>query len=124
MSATSSSVLGAACACPSEMTIRNCCRTTQQYVSVMEQLLAASYHAVSADDLIEALGDDGEAALEAMVKENLLGYRPESSWARDVPVGAFDALSSNLVTAPSAAHLHCMRLLEQQGKLKQSQSSP
>ncbi|KAK9820185.1 hypothetical protein WJX72_007257 [[Myrmecia] bisecta] len=69
---------------------------TQQYITATKQLLAASYHAVNADDLAEALGDDGAAALDAMVKGKLLAYCPESAWARDVPVDAFDALSTNL----------------------------
>ena len=89
----------------------------------MKQLLAAPYHAVSAVDLVKALGADGEAVLDSMVKANLMGYRPESAWACDVPVEAFNAISSNLVAAPSAAHLHCMRLLEEQGMLVQSQTT-
>jgi len=50
----------------------------RQYLTAMQQLLQSDHGAVIAADLRAALGDSGDAALLAMVKEGLLGVRASS----------------------------------------------
>ena len=85
-------------------------------------------------------------AIEAMVQANMLAYRPPSGghhfagtccmlwaqwsatlhgqapccaeWARDIPMEAFGPDRQDVVTAPSATHLYCMRRLQRRGALK------
>eukprot|EP00891_Asterochloris_glomerata_P004177 jgi/Astpho2/4177/Aster-05144 len=54
-----------------------------------------------------------------MVKANMLAYRTASKWARDIPKQAFGEDQERIVTAPSAAHLFSMRLLYEEGSLRQ-----
>jgi hypothetical protein len=66
--------------------------TASQYASAVEALMASPYNAVSRDELEQQLGgtaDENSAALEAMVRANLLGVRPYSNWARDIDLEAF-----------------------------------
>ncbi|KAK9820192.1 hypothetical protein WJX72_007329 [[Myrmecia] bisecta] len=53
-----------------------------------------------------------QQVLQAMVRENLLAYRPYSTWAIDIHTDAFGPKRKEVVTAPTPAHLHCMRELE------------
>ncbi|KAK9829427.1 hypothetical protein WJX72_005786 [[Myrmecia] bisecta] len=53
-----------------------------------------------------------QQVLQAMVRENLLAYRPYSTWATDIEVDAFGPKRREVVTPPTPAHLHCMRELE------------
>ena len=62
-------------------------------------------------------GSAGREVLEAMVREDLVACRIYSEWARDLPVEAFGAsggsvlMLGDVVTAPTPAHLYCMREL-------------
>ena len=41
-----------------------------------------------------------------------------AEWARDIPSEAFGPNYADVVTAPSATHLYCMRRLQRRGVLK------
>ena len=62
-------------------------------------------------------GHAGWQVLQAMARADLVACRPYSPWARDLPVEAFRASDGPVsklgvvVTAPTPAHLHCMREL-------------
>ena len=49
-----------------------------QYLTAVKMLLQSPHNAVIDDDMRAALGDGGDAALLAMVKEGLLGLREPS----------------------------------------------
>ena len=93
--------------------------TAEQYGIAVRAITAGAPYAVLAAELQAQLGQgyDGSQVLQAMVHANLVAYRPYSRWARDLPVGVFrasDSLNTKLgvvVTAPTPAHLHCMREL-------------
>ena len=93
--------------------------TVQQYAETVRAITAGASYAVLAS-VLEAQfggGSAGRQVLQAMVRNDLVAYRPYSSWARDLPVGAFRASDrpnpelEEVVTAPSPAHLHCMQKL-------------
>lgn len=69
--------------------------------------------------LLSAGGRNGHAAVRAMVAANVLGCRPYSEWDRDLPADAFGMFASPIITAPSAAHLFCMKMLNNDGALKE-----
>ncbi len=87
--------------------------TQAQYATAVRRILAAPANAASACALKAQFGGGGagKEVLQAMVRANLLAYRPASSWARDIERSAFgkDML---LVTAPTPADIACMRELE------------
>ena len=94
--------------------------TGQQYAAAVRAITAGAPHAVRASVLEEEFGGgyDGGQVLQAMAREGLVACRPYSPWARDLPKEAFVAGTSGLfakledvVTAPTPAHLHCMRQL-------------
>ena len=93
--------------------------TAEQYVVAVRAITAGAPYAVLASELEAQFGGvyAGSQILQAMVHANLVAYRPYSRWARDLPVGVFrasDSLNTKLgvvVTAPTPAHLHCMREL-------------
>ena len=93
--------------------------TGQQYAAAVRAITAGAPNAVPASVLEEECGggDAGWQVLQAMVRADLVAYRPYSQWARDLPVDAFragagpDAKLTEVVTAPTPAHLHCMREL-------------
>ncbi len=41
-----------------------------------------------------------------------------AAWASDIPLEAFGPDEQDVVTAPSATHLYCMRRLQRRGALK------
>jgi hypothetical protein len=55
--------------------------------------------------------------VEDLVKENLLGVRPQSEWATDVPLEAFLKKCDQVVTACSAVDMYCLKGLEEDGLL-------
>ena len=57
----------------------------------------------------------GKPALLAMVKANVLAYRPKSNLSRDVLPGSFERWPVG--TALTAGHLHAMRILRDEGRL-------
>jgi hypothetical protein len=87
--------------------------TAKQYAATVRALLKSPYNAVSEDALVGICGggDAGMRVVQAMVKSNLLAYRPLSEWARDIDRGAFSQGGRVVLTATSAAHLQCMRQL-------------
>ena len=42
-----------------------------------------------------------------------------AAWARDIPLEAFGPGGRDVVTAPSATHLYCMRFLQRRGALEE-----
>ena len=52
----------------------------EQYETVLNSLLSSHRHAVPVEEISRRLGVDGEEIVEAMVKEDLLSYRPQSGW--------------------------------------------
>ena len=50
----------------------------EQYKTVLNSLLSSKYHAVPVPLISRKLGKDGEEIVHAMVKANLLSYRPQS----------------------------------------------
>ena len=93
--------------------------TAEQYGAAVRAITAGAPYAVLAKELQAQLGKryKGRQVLQAMVRANLVAYRPYSCWARDLPAGVFSASDSLgtepgvVVTAPTPAHLHCMRKL-------------
>ena len=93
--------------------------TIQQYAAAVRAITAGAPYAVLASVLQEEFGggNAGRQVLQAMVRNDLVAYRPYSEWARDLPEEAFRASDGPIpklgvvVTAPTPAHLHCMREL-------------
>ena len=93
--------------------------TGQQYAAAVRAITAGAPYAVPASVLQEEFGGGhaGWQVLQAMVRADLVAYRVHSHWARDLPEEAFrasdgpDAELTEVVTAPTPAHLHCMRAL-------------
>ena len=50
----------------------------EQYKTVLNSLLSSEHYAVPVTVISRKLGDDGEQIVRAMVRENLLSYRPPS----------------------------------------------
>ena len=86
--------------------------TPAQYAAAVRLLLASPARAVPADVVKAKFGGGGEGkrVLQAMVRANLLSYRPFSYWARDLDRSAFQGCDV-VITAPTPAHLACMRQL-------------
>ena len=86
--------------------------TAEQYAAVLDKL-AVEPHAVLASELEAEFGggDVGAQVLQALVRQDLVAYRPYSRWARDIAVDAFGAKLAEVVTAPTPAHLYCMQEL-------------
>ena len=86
--------------------------TAEQYAAVLEKL-AVEPHAVLASELEAEFGGGyvGDQVLQAMVRQDLVAYRPHSYWARDIAEEAFGADLEEVVTAPTPAHLYCMQEL-------------
>lgn len=57
------------------------------------------------------------ASVEDLVKQNLLGVRPPSKWASDVPPEAFPEECNEVVTAYSAVDMYCLKKLGKKGLL-------
>jgi len=91
--------------------------TAEQYAAVLDKL-AVEPHAVLASELKAEFGGGyvGAQVLQAMVRQDLVAYRPHSDWARDIAEEAFGADLEEVVTAPTPAHLYCMQRLS--GKLR------
>ena len=93
--------------------------TVHQYAAAVRAITAGPPHAVLASELVAQFGGGsaGREVLQAMVREDLVSYRSYSDWARDLPVEAFcasdgpDRMLEEVVTAPTPAHLYCMRKL-------------
>ena len=51
-----------------------------QYRIVLKSLLSSKYHAVPVTEISDKLEPNGMEAVDAMVKEKLLTYRPCSGW--------------------------------------------
>lgn len=87
--------------------------TQAQYATAVRQILAGPENAVPAAVLRAKLGSEGagKKVLQAMVRADLLTYRPYSSWARDISQSAFKQ-DGPVITAPTPAHLACMHRLE------------
>ena len=66
----------------------------------------APHHALLADKVEAALGEDGSQVLLSLVQHNLLALRPRSRLARDLPPEVFEGeLGARVVTMPSPAEL-------------------
>ena len=87
--------------------------TPQQYALAMRSILAAPANAVPIAMLEAAFGGGtaGREVVQAMVRANLLAYRPRSAWARDISKAVFQG-DRAVVAAPTPAHLACMEELE------------
>ncbi|CAL8461928.1 g1459 [Coccomyxa elongata] len=87
--------------------------TQAQYATAVRSILAAPANVVSAGTLKAQFGVEGagKEVLQAMVRANLLAYRPASSWARDMERSAFGK-DRAVITAPTPANLACMRKVE------------
>ena len=87
--------------------------TAQQYASAITAIVTGPAHAVLASELKKLLGggNAGKEVLQALVRENLVAYRPYSTWATDIDMDAFGPQQEEVVTAPTLAHLFCMRQL-------------
>ena len=87
--------------------------TAQQYATAVKAITTAPAHAVLAEVLQKLLGGGtaGKEVLQAMVRDNLVAYRPYSDWAMDIDMDAFGPQRREVVTAPTPAHLFCMRQL-------------
>ena len=98
-----------------------------QYADAAVALLSAKHHAVPLTDMLVLLGrhvvgaaasasDEvaaaGKPALQRLVEVIALSVRPYSSWAKDLPAEAFGPDMEDVVTAPSAMNLSCMRFME------------
>lgn len=83
--------------------------TQRHYATAVRSLLATPSSSVPAATLEAALGGagTGNQVVQAMVQANLLAYRPWSYWAQDIDKRAFQ--DGVVVTAPTPAHLACMR---------------
>ena len=106
--------------------------TQQQYADALRSIVDAPANPVPARRLKATLGGDGGAragrqALQALVAANLLAYRPQSDWARDIDGAAFEG-DDVLITAQTPVDLACMRKLvrelELEQKLEQEQPTP
>ncbi|KAK9820217.1 hypothetical protein WJX72_007582 [[Myrmecia] bisecta] len=88
--------------------------TAQHYATAVKEIIDAPWHAVPASALEDKFGSGyaGRQVLQAMMRENLVAYRPYSTWASDIDMDAFGPKRVEVVTAPTPAHLHCMRELE------------
>ena len=86
--------------------------TAEQYAAVLDKLAVEPY-AVLASELKAEFGGGhvGAQVLKAMVRQDLVAYRPHSYWARDIAEEAFGADLEEVVTAPTPAHLYCMQEL-------------
>ena len=86
--------------------------TAEQYAAMLDKL-AVEPHAVLASELEAEFGGGyvGDQVLQAMVRQDLVAYRPHSYWARDIAEEAFGANLAEVVTAPTPAHLYCMQEL-------------
>ncbi len=85
--------------------------TTAQYAVAVRAIVESPYNAVPRPELERQLGgteDQNTAVLLAMVRANLLGIRPSSTWAKDIAIEVFGS-AEQVVTAPSPVHLHVMR---------------
>ena len=95
---------------------------------------------------LESAWEAAEEVVEAMAQARVVAYRPASGghqfvgrccllwvqwstalqpqapccadWANDIPVEAFGPVRQEVVTAPTATHLYCMRRLQKRGPLK------
>ncbi len=93
--------------------------TAQQYAAAVRAITASPPYAVLDSVLVAQFGGGsaGREVLQAMVREDLVACRPYSDWARDLPEEAFCAsdgpvlMLEDVVTAPTPAHLYCMREL-------------
>ncbi len=87
--------------------------TPAQYATAVRSILAAPANAVSAGALKAQFGGGsaGKQVLQAMVRANLLAYRPRSVWARDIPRSTFGK-DLVVITAPTPADLAYMRELD------------
>ena len=67
--------------------------TVQQYAETVQAITVFAPYAVLASVLVAQFGGGsaGRQVLQAMMRNNLVAYRPFSNWARDLPVGAFRA---------------------------------
>jgi hypothetical protein len=64
------------------------------------------------------------ASVEDLIRENLLGVRPRSRWARDVPAEAFPRKCDEVVTASSAVDMYCLKGLKEEGLLPEASQAP
>ena len=89
--------------------------TAEQYAAVLDKL-AVEPHAVLASELKAEFGGShvGAQVQQAMVRQDLVAYRPYSRWARDIAEEAFGADLEEVVTAPTPAHLYCMQELREE----------
>ena len=97
-------------------------RTTQQLRVALQEIVSAKHHAVTVRELQRTLnkyGEDGKAAVQALIRANVLGYRPYSPWATDVPREAYGKTKRAIITAPTAVHLYCMKILKEAGDLEE-----
>eukprot|EP00891_Asterochloris_glomerata_P006778 jgi/Astpho2/6778/Aster-07223 len=88
---------------------------SEQYRTMLRLICESDHAAVIVTDAHRELKPDGEQAVQAMVKADLLAYRPASAWARDIPLEAFGPEQEAVLTAPTATHLYCMRRLQGRG---------
>ena len=88
--------------------------TGDQFRTVMRMLCASKYGAVLKVDLVAALGVNGEEAVMALLKANILGMRPRySKWELQIPAEAWGGRTDEqLITASTAPMMYAMRAVE------------
>ena len=88
--------------------------TGDQFRTVLRMLCASKYGAVLKKDLVAALGVNGEEAVMALLKANILGMRPcHSEWELQIPEEAWGGRTDEqLITASTASMMYAMREVE------------
>jgi len=100
--------------------------SSAQYEAVAKMLLNSPHHAVDWDRLAAVVGaingagetgakERGKLALQAMVQDKALAYRPKSELARDIPLELSDE-SGIVATAITPTHLYAMQKACNRGK--------
>jgi hypothetical protein len=101
--------------------LRSAIRVNPAFTFAASRLCHAPYGVFDRQELDAALEEEGlRASVEDLVKENLLGVRPLSEWAGDVPPEAFPEDCDEVVTACSAVDLYCIKRLEKNGLLPEA----
>jgi hypothetical protein len=84
--------------------------TTDDCRTVLQMIASSPHAAVSAAQLVAALGEDGSNKLQSMNKLNLLLRRSYDPLARDIDAAAFGPKKQDVYTLPSEAHMYAARV--------------
>lgn len=100
--------------------LRRAIRVSPAFAFVAWRLCNASTGVLDREDVDVALRKEGlDVSVEDLVKENLLGVRPQSEWASDVPPADFPDKCDEVVTTCSAVDLYCLKGLRDDGLLSE-----